>query len=177
MFVRKKDFPKWRGKADQIKRLAPAMCWTLNQFKKSNLEIHNVLASVLNMSVTLDKILDKYKEFDRLPGHVAAKCLKCARAMAQLQLLCCRFFLEEHDVKACYYTSKTHICCDPFCDVSQYLNPWRMVCFAGKDFMRKVQRIGEACVWLEQCFPSWCKNAISLSSRHAPWVWEASFLR
>ena len=145
MFVRKKDFPKLRGKAAQIKGLAPAMLELWNKFKNPNLEIHNVLASMLNMNVTLDKILDKYKEFDRLPENVAAKFLKCARAMAQCQLQCCEHFLEEPDVKACNITSKTHMLIHSAM-LSQYLNPRRVWCFAGEDFMRKVQRIGEACV-------------------------------
>lgn len=145
MFVRKSDFPKLRGKAAEIKHFGPVVLALFTKFMNKNLEIHKTIQTLLKLNVKMEQILESHKEAVALPEQAAMQFKNCAMAMAQMQLKCSEHFLEEPDIKAFNITSKTHMVVHSAL-LSKYLNPRKVWCFSGEDFMRKVQRLGESCV-------------------------------
>jgi len=141
-----KDFPKLRGKAAQIKAFGPAL---LNLWQKkiasSTDPMHKDITVLLQANVQMEKILDKFADSVALPANVAKQFIKCSRLMAQLLCKCSEHYLPNPNLKVFNITSKTHMVIH--CALlSKYLNPRKVWCFSGEDFMRKVQRIGESCV-------------------------------
>ena len=144
MFVRKKDYPKLRGKAAQIKAVGPAILALWTKLTKNSTDVmYKSILILLQANVKMEQILNKFANHVALPENEANEFLKCSRIMAQLLVKCTEHYLPNPDLKVFNITSKTHMVIH--CALlAKYLNPRKVWCFSGEDFMRKVQRNGES---------------------------------
>ena len=134
MFVRKKGYPKLRGKAAEIRHFGPALLalWTACADPASDL--HQRIKLMLKLNVRLESILTEHPDEFALPGPAANEFEGVAFAMAQLQTAIAEHFLGQgqqlYDI-----TSKTHMVLH--CALlSKHISPRVSWCFSGEDNMK-----------------------------------------
>lgn len=145
MFMKKKDYPKMRGKASEIKCLAKPIAALWGKFMNKNLKMHKLVNLMLKLSVKMNDIVDANKNCHAYPPEVAENFIHSAFSFGQLQLQAMEYFAAEPDVKAFNLTSKTHALLH-IALMSKHQNPSKVWCFRGEDFMARVRRNAANCV-------------------------------
>jgi hypothetical protein len=147
MFLRKSGVIKLRGKAGELKGLGPAIHDLWKSKMNPELSVHSRIELLLKLNCKLEETLSFYSDEIKLPAHAAQKSNEYAMALLQLQLELNQHFLEDDACTKVLFslTSKGHMIRHSTL-LSSYIHPWRLWCFMGEDFMRRVQKIGEASV-------------------------------
>lgn len=144
MFVRKKGYPKLRGKAAEIRHFGPVLLALWAACADPASELHQRIQLMLKLNVRLESILTEHPDEFALPGTAASEFQEAAFAMAQLQTATATHFMEQgqqlYDI-----TSKTHMVLH--CAIlSKYISPRVSWCFSGEDNMRVTQTLAQSCV-------------------------------
>lgn len=147
MFLRKTGVIKLRGKAGEIRGLGPALWELWAAYMNPGLEIHVKINLLLKLNCKLEALLALHAHELKLPNSAADRAETYAFAMVQTQLEINRFFEASEDCNKSLFsvTAKAHMCLHSIL-LSRYIHPFMVWCFMGEDFMRKVQKIGEASV-------------------------------
>ena len=147
MFLRKTGVIKLRGKAGEIKGLGSALLALWEAKMNPALEIHAKICLLLKLNCKLEALLGLHSHETSLPHSAADKAEQYAFAMVQQQAEIHQFFEDQEDCGKHLFnlTSKVHMCLHSIL-LSRHIHPFMVWCFMGEDFMRKVQKIGEASV-------------------------------
>ena len=147
MFLRKKGVIKLRGKAAELKGLGPAILNLWQAKMNPSLEIHSKIHFLLKLNCKLEELLAFHSDEFRLPAAAAAKLVQHAFAMMQMQSQQEAYFAADEDCNKHLFslTGKGHMILHSAL-LSSHIHPWLVWCFMGEDFMRKIQKIGEASV-------------------------------
>ena len=147
MFLRKKGVVKLRGKAGELRGIGPAILdlWTAHM--NDSLNIHTKIKLLLKLNCRVEGLLAFHSDSVCLPAADAQKCIEYAFTMTELQLEIHEYFKAEDACKQQLFnvTGKNHMILHSVL-LSPQIHPWMVWCFMGEDFMRKIQKIGEACV-------------------------------
>lgn len=148
MFVRKKgarlDYPKLRGKAAEIKYVGAALANLWQKKMDQTDDVHRKINLLMKCNLKMEEIMNRNKHRHNIPKRSADELVSAAFTMGQLHLSLCEHFLDDENHKLFNVTSKSHMVLHCVL-TSMYINPARTWCFAGEDFMRKVQKLGESC--------------------------------
>lgn len=146
MFLRKSGGVKLRGKAAEIKGLAPVMLALWEMYMNHSLDIHKKIALLLKVNLKMEELLASCAHEVNLNSEAAALFRRYAFAWAQLQEEVYHFFQNE-EISCTLFTctSKIHQVVHSAIN-SKFLNPCLVWCFIGEDFMKRVQKLGESCV-------------------------------
>jgi hypothetical protein len=147
MFLRKGGVIKLRGKAGELRGLGPAILDLWASFMNAGLEIHCKIHLLLKLHCKLEDLFALHSEKICLPPAQAMKAVEYAFSMTELQSDIFCFFEGQEDCSKHLFTltGKNHMLLHSVL-LSSKIHPWRVWCFMGEDFMRKIQKIGEASV-------------------------------
>ena len=147
MFLKRSGVIKLRGKAGELKGLGPAIYDLWKAKMNPVLSVHTKIELLLKLNCKLEDTLSFYSDEIKLPAPAAKRCDEYAMALLQLQLELNQHFLEDDACTKVLFslTSKGRMIRHSTL-LSSYIHPWRLWCFMGEDFMRRVQKIGEASV-------------------------------
>lgn len=147
MFKRKKDYPKLRGKAVEVKAFGPVLqaFWTAHV---SNTSLtHKRITLLLKKNIELDDIIDQYPTRNgnfTIPQPHASTFKTTALQVAQIHKQLNEHF-KDIDIKIFNVTSKTHSIMH-IALLAEHLHPGLTWCYQGEDYMRVVQRLLQSCV-------------------------------
>ena len=147
MFVRKKDFPKLRGKAAEISSFGKVMLELWTAFMDSEDTTHRRIRLLLQQNLKLDTILNQYPTSDgylALPADAATQFTETCFCVGQLHKQLGEHF-KSKDIKAFNMTAKSHMLMHLALN-SGDIHPKLGWCFQGEDFMRVVQTLLQSCV-------------------------------
>ena len=147
MFVKKKGFPKLKGRAADIMGLDLAMksCW--QQFMTQGNEQHELILLFLSLNVRIGDLLDFYSPSQGsfgLPEEEWKELVTARLQMAQIHVQL-RDQYEEANRSLFNLTTKTHFCLHSFI-LSKSLHPSLVWCFKGESTMRTVQTLWKSCL-------------------------------
>ena len=147
MFLRKKDYPKLRGKAAEVKAFGKVLQEMWNHFMDQRDIQHKKIRFLLKNNAELDDILAEYSVTDghyRLPEdgyqRFVTACFKVAQTTKALNE-----FYAGQDIRVFNVTSKVH-CMLHVALLAKYLHPAMVWCYKGEDYMRVVQTLLQSCV-------------------------------
>jgi hypothetical protein len=147
MFIRKTGVIKLRGKAGELRGIGPAIFDLWCTYMNPALQIHSKIKLLLKLNNQVEELLAVHSHSVCLPSQAATKCTKYVFAMIQMQTELETYFSQDADCTQQLFnvTGKYHMILHSAM-LSSCIHPWLVWCFMGEDFMRKIQRIGEACV-------------------------------
>ena len=143
MFMRKKGYPKLRGKAAEIKCLGPALLALWTGFMNPALSVHKQVKLMLKCNVQMEQILSDHKDRIALPAGPAKQFKDVAFVMAQAQNAVAQHFLGDENLFN--VTSKTHAVLHSAL-LAKFISPRRVWCFRGESYMRHAQKMAKSCV-------------------------------
>ena len=145
MFVRAKGPLKLRGKGAEIKGFGAILLLLWLEFKNDALEIHRMITAMLKLNVEMETILAANKCYDAFPPIPARRFHACANQMAHIQCLLYDRFVDEPGPTLFGVTSKLHSLVH-IASLAAFLNPQRVWCFAGEDYMNVCKILCKQCV-------------------------------
>jgi hypothetical protein len=132
-----KSSPKLKGKAAEVKNLAPVLYSVWNEQSDPNVENHRKMGLLLRLSIRLDDIVDNTAGLYKLPADDAAELVSTCHTF-----LCVWRDVEElflhHDYALFHMTVKAHFLMHS-CLQSVYMHPRMVWCYSGEDLMGKVR--------------------------------------
>ena len=143
MFTRKKDGPKLRGKASEVKYVIPAIVALWQKHMSRGVYVHRQILLMLKLNAKLESMLNQHVGSNKLPEPDATVFEQTAFAMARLQSEVARHYSGEA-VKLFSITSKTHFVCHDAM-LARHMNPKLVWCFGGEDYMHKSQKLAQSC--------------------------------
>ena len=109
MYLRKSGTPKLRGKAGEIRHLAPAMLYIWNRHKgPAATSVHTMISALLKESCQLENHISDYKDALGFPPVVAKQFSKSCENMLTLQASLASHFIGE-GLDLFTLTSKAHM--------------------------------------------------------------------
>lgn len=109
MYLRKSGTPKLRGKAGEIRHLAPAMLYIWNRHKgAAATTVHTMISALLKESCQLENHISDYKDALSFPPVVAKQFSKSCENMLTLQASLASHFIGE-GLDLFTLTSKAHM--------------------------------------------------------------------
>ena len=147
MFQSGDKFPKLRGKAAEIQRLALTL-WTLWK-NKMNPEIdqHRLIDFFLKFNVEIDQILNDFHPrygFLSVPLQEAKHLYSRGMQMAQIHYQLVTFY-KNQGIKLFNLTSKTHFVLHSLFN-ARWLHPSLVWCYKGEDQMQRVAKLWKSCL-------------------------------
>lgn len=144
MFVRKKQGPKLRGKACEIKSFGPVLLALWQRYMNHSIKVHQQISMMLKLNCRMESLISEHKSSVSFPALAAQEFQDSAFAMCALQQVISNHFEDEgHTMFAT--TSKNHMLLH-IAMMSKDINPRLTWCFTGEDMMHKCQRLLQACV-------------------------------
>ena len=133
-------YPKLKGKAAEIKNLAPALLALWNEGCNDHDASHVAVRTALETSIKLDRMLEDNTGFI-LPDAVAADFFDTALMHVQTQ----NYLKNLHNLQLFNITMKCHyfIHC---AFRAKHLNPRKSWCFMGEDYMHHTKVLSGACL-------------------------------
>ena len=108
MYLRKSGTPKLRGKAGEIRHLAPAMLFVWNRHKGADTSVHVMITALLKESCRLENHISDYKDALSFPPDVATQfSISCGNMLTLHASLASHFIEEGLDLFT--LTSKAHM--------------------------------------------------------------------
>lgn len=152
MFIRKKDFPKLRGKAAEVKAFGPLLLQMWTAFSNKNKPEHKLIRLLLKKNVKFDETLDQHPTSDyyNLPSEVHKEFVEDAFSVAQMHKQLNEIYAAQ-DMKVFNVTAKTH-CVLHIAMAAEWVHPGLYWCYSGEDFMRVIQVLLQSCVRGNQPF-------------------------
>ena len=144
MFIRKKKFPKLRGKASEVRHLAKPLSALWAHFMNKNVETHRQIDLYLRLNIQFENILDDHKDDYALPLAAYTAFMNAAFSMMQLCSSLADHFIQE-GIPMFDMTSKAHAVLE-IAILSRHINPRTTWCFRGEDMMQKSQVLLQSCV-------------------------------
>ena len=147
MFVRRKDFPKLRGKAAEIKGFGPVILYLWKKVMDEEDKVHRMIRLLLTKNLELDTILDAHPTsmgYFCLPPTEAEKFKKTMFSVGQLHKQLSEHFTAK-EIRVFNFTAKSHMLMHLGL-LSKYIHPKLGWCFQGEGFMRTVQTLLQSCV-------------------------------
>ena len=139
MYVPKKAtaFPELKAKAAEVRHLAEAMHALCLEYMDDATEVHKQMKLLTKLAVTMESIMDEYKDEFVLPPEAAATFKESAYGFCGLTTqLGHHFHAQGH--RLFNYTIKFHYLCH-LGDAAAFWNPRKSWCYAGEDLMHKVK--------------------------------------
>ena len=175
MFVKKKSYPKLRGKAVEIKNFGPVIVQVWKHFCNKKDKTHRMITALLETSAELDDILARYPTkagYFALPEAAGDEFIEKCFLVGQLQKQ-----LNEHfkaaAIKIFNLTAKNH-CMMHAALVSKLVHPGLVWCYQGEDFMKAVKRLVMSCVVGNNAFQAMSKATIHYNlAQHLQYEEEA----
>jgi len=146
MFIRKNNTLKLRGKAGELKGICGAILSLWESNMNTSLEVHQKILLLLKLNVMIETMMTNFSHLISFPSDKVELFRRYVFAWAQSQVELSQYFAEQNVGKTLFtVTSKMHqvVHC---AKNAQFLNPSLVWCFIGEDFMRRVQKLGEASV-------------------------------
>ena len=147
MFLKKRDFPKLRGKAAEVKAFGKVLQEMWVHFMDKGDDQHKKIRFLLKNNIELDNILAEFPVTDghyRFPEagyrRFVSACFKVAQTTKALNE-----FYAGQDTRVFNVTSKAH-CMLHVALLAKYLHPALVWCYKGEDYMRVVQTLLQSCV-------------------------------
>ena len=147
MFVRKKDFPKLRGKAAEIKGFGKTAVHIWDKVMDTRDTVHRRVKVFLQKNLELDTLLDTYPTTAghwSLPQHKAKEFKETMFTVGQLHVQL-RDHFKAKGIKAFNMTAKSHMLMH-IALLSEHVHLTLGWCFQSEGFMRVVQRLLQSCV-------------------------------
>ena len=147
MLVRKKDYPKLRGKAAEVKGFGVVALHLWEKVMDKKLTIHRQIRLLLDKNLELDKILDAYPTtagYLALPQDVADRFKTTMFSVGQLHKQVSDHF-KSTDIKVFNMTGKTRMLMHLGL-LAEHVHPTLGWCFQSEGFMRVVQTLLQSCV-------------------------------
>ena len=147
MFVRKRDYPKLRGKAAEIKGFGPVAVHLWKKVMSPKDKVHRRVKILLETNLELDRLLDAYPTTAghwSLPKDVAKTFKQHMFTVGQLHKQLSDHF-KAIDIKIFNMTAKSHMLMH-IALLSEHVHPTLGWCFQSEGFMRVVQRLLQSCV-------------------------------
>jgi hypothetical protein len=147
MFVRKKGFPKLRGRACDIMGLHAALLALWGKFMSPGNIQHKQVRYLLQLNHQLANTLDAFSPrygFMAVPEPQATQLEKWVLAMAQIHSQLLESF-EAQGVKVFNLTAKTHFVVHSIM-LARHIHPALVWCFKGETTMHMVQRLWKSCL-------------------------------
>lgn len=154
MFKRKKDFPKLRGKAAEVKAFGPVLLEMWGQFSSKRDTQHKQIKLLLKKNVKVDQTLASHptSEYYRLPEGVHEEFVSDCFAVAQIHKQLGEWYSkQENPIRIFNMTAKSH-CVLHIALAAEFVHPGLTWCYSGEDFMRVVQVLLQSCVRGNQPF-------------------------
>ena len=137
------SFPKLKGKAAQVKHLAPALAYAWSKLREVGNPKHDAVSLALDMSVQMDRVLDDHPGAVVLPNDASDDFIAVSFV-----------FLNQYTRLATLYntggdmvfnvTVKSHMVAHIALRAGD-LNPRRAWCFSGERMMLLMRRIAQSC--------------------------------
>lgn len=146
MFKRKKDFPKLRGKASEVRGLAPALVELWEKYMSKS-KSHQKILMLLQKTSRMNDIISEFPVaggYFKLPAHAAKELAETAFLVGALQKQLSQEYTAA-GIKAFTFTPKTHML-QHVALLSKHIHPALTWCYQGEDMMRNAQRLLQACV-------------------------------
>jgi hypothetical protein len=144
MFVKKKNFPKLRGRASEIRHFGPALLHVWQHYYNPGILWHRRIELMLKCNIKMERILTNHASAVVLPKNAADDFQCAAFSMAQLQTQVAEHFLTEGGQHLFDITSKIHMVLHTAL-LSHHISPRRVWCFMGEDFMHCCQILATHC--------------------------------
>ena len=144
MFIRKKKFPKLRGKASEVRHLAKPLSALWRHFMNGHVVTHRQIDLYLRLNIRFENILDDYKDHYAFPAAAHTAFVDTAFSMMQLSSQLADHFVDE-GIAMFDMTSKAHSVLH-IAMLSKHINPRATWCFRGEDMMQKAQALLQSCV-------------------------------
>ena len=136
----KVHFPSLKGKGAEIKAFMPALKWVWEQVMNAADEQHSQVHVALQCSVFMDAVLETHRHADAIPSpdcdHFKQAAFAINTCMNSLMV-----WYGERNIALFNITPKNHYLCH-IGIAAKYLNPRRVWCYSGEDFMRHIRRMG-----------------------------------
>ena len=148
MFYKKSGECKLRGKASEVKYLGSVLQVLWERHRNAELEIHRMISCMLKLNTQLETILQDHKGCNALPPEEAAVFEQSCQKMCHLQCLLYDHFCKEDYIntpRLFPVTAKLHALVH-ISKLSRYINPQKVWCFAGEDFMHVCKILCKQCV-------------------------------
>ena len=161
MFVKKKDYPKLRGKAAEIKGFGAVLLhlWSAKMDKSDGQ--HKRIRLLLKKNVEMEQILERSPTSDgylALPSDGATTLVETTATVVQLQKQ-----LGEHyqakGIRVFNVTAKSHMLMH-LALYAGHVHPKLGWCFQGEDFMRVIQTLLQSCIRGNNPFQSMSKATV-----------------
>ena len=146
MFVRKKDYPKLRGKGAELMDLGPAFLALWSKYMKPIL-VHKQIKLVLKLNDDMEKVLRDFSPKDgffAVPEPEAMKLREISFSMAALHVQLSEHFAAEN-VKVLNVTPKTQSTLHS-AYLAVHVHPHLLWCYKGEDMMGKVSALLKSCL-------------------------------
>ena len=121
MFLRQNGTPKLRGKAGEIRHLAPALLHVWKKYMSPNLEVHIQIKLLLQFSVEMEQLITDCREDISFPPAEATKFARACEHMLTLHAALANHFAEE-ETDLFTLTSKCHML-QHICLLARCVNP------------------------------------------------------
>lgn len=138
-----KGFPCLRGRAGEIRHLAPALRHAFVQFQQRGNRQHEVVVLMLDLAILIGRILDDHADAYTLPAKASKDLHKCLFAWAQLNTELGTFF-HPRGALLFNHTIKTHYMLHIGLQAA-YINPRLGWCYAGEDLMQRTKKLVQSC--------------------------------
>lgn len=132
-----KGFPSLKGKAGEIRHLAPALLACFQKHMNIEDEQHQSVELMLELAIKIEATLDEYADHFVFPKDVIREFQKSCFAFVALNSA-----LGDHYHNTCklyfHHTVKFHYILH-IAQVAAYINPRLGWCYSGEDLMSKVK--------------------------------------
>lgn len=132
-------FPCLKGKAAEIRHLAPALLFCFDKYADKTNQQQRQVSLMLGLIVKMEQILDDHALEFRFSDQAHADFRKCVYAFVQLNSELANHF-HTSGVKLFNHTVKFHYMLH-IAEVSAYMNPRLGWCYSGEDYMRKAKTL------------------------------------
>ena len=147
MFVKKRDFPKLRGKAGQIRGLGDAMIAMWKRYGDLHTRDGIRIKLLLEPSLQCDEILDSHSPADgywALPPPNAAELVRKQRLLGQLYVQLSESYAAQ-EVRVFNMSAKLHYCLHSALWADK-LHPHLVWRWRGEDLMGRISTLISSCV-------------------------------
>ena len=147
MFLKKKDYPKLRGKAAEVKAFGKVLCEMWVHFMNKRNTRHKQIRFLLKSNVEMDNILAEFPVGDghyRLPEDGYKRFVTACFEVAQTTKALNEFYAGI-EIKVFNVTAKVH-CMLHVALLARWMHPALTWCYAGEDFIRVVQTLLQSCI-------------------------------
>lgn len=132
-------FPVLKGKAGEIRHVAPALLFAFTSFVAEELPEIKLMQLFLHQAVSLESMLDENASIYRLPGQTQARFEQTMLSFVQINVSLGRIF-HPRGQRLFNHTIKHHFMCH-LAHISRRINPHLGWCYAGEGFMHRVKLI------------------------------------